>query len=229
MSESEIIDCFYQPHEYDGMADEYVRMVELMENQPRQDERKRSKASTLRCSSCMSDVVPVDDAAVKINVNDGTSCPTSTVCTRMMDLKTSRWPLERDDDDCCHHAGLLSTSSCGSFCFCFRGLETRQRQADKVAIRKRACRAVLTAQRKSTPVELSLPLHGSSTAPVGSQCGRHYYYDVNAIALAYRMCGKTRICQRRAHAFALDDDDVSAFVSDNYMYHVRNTKTAVAA
>jgi hypothetical protein len=227
MSDSEIIHCYYQPHEYDGMVDEYVRTVELMENQPREEERKRSKASTFGCTSGKSDVVPVDDAAVKINVNVGTSLPTSTASTRKMDLKTSRWPLERDDE-CCHRVGWLSTSSCGSFCSCFRGLETLQRQADKIIIRKSAYRAVLTEQRKSSTAALPVPLHGSSKSPNGSQCVRHNY-DFNAIALAYKRCGKTRICQRRAHAAALDDDEVGALVSDSYMYHVKNTKTAVAA
>jgi hypothetical protein len=117
------------------------------------------------------------------------------------------------------------SSSCGSFCSCFRGLETRQRQADKVAIRKRACCAVLTEQLKSTTVAQA-PLHGSgsSTSPSGSQHVRRY--DFNAIALAYKVRGKTTICQRRAHAVALDDE-LSALLSD--MSHSTMAGTAAIA
>jgi hypothetical protein len=60
--------------------------------------------------------------------------------------------------------------------------------------------------------------------PSGSQHVRHY--DFNAIALAYKVRGKTTICQRRAYAVALDDE-LSALLSD--MSQTTMTGTAAIA
>jgi hypothetical protein len=59
-------------------------MVDLMENQPQQDQKANTKATFLWCTSCVSGVVPMDDVAVNV----GTYRPFSNASPREMSWET---------------------------------------------------------------------------------------------------------------------------------------------
>ena len=193
-----MMDTYYQPYEFDDMIEDYVQNVELMEtsnknniiDQKAQD-LKMNFHATLWCPSCLSSVGTENGPVHASGLVDNKIKKSSK--------KTSRWPLHEcgssGDDDQNLGPGPTVSRASACFCSCFRGLETRQRRAEKLVLRKRAWRAVLNEQDKSYCYE-----------------NKYEKYDSDAIAIAYKIRGRTIQSLRRAQKIAQEDERVAASV-----------------
>ena len=210
------MDSYYQPYEFDDMIEDYVQNVELMEAsnentiiKEKAHDLKMNFQTTFWCTSCLSSV----------GTKDGPVQASGLVDAKMKkSSKTSRWPLHEcgssgdDDQNLGPRPTASGTSTC--FCSCFRGLETRQRRAEKLVLRKRSWRAVLKEQDKSYCYE-----------------NKYEKYDVDAIAIAYKIRGRTIQSLRRAQKIAQEDERVASSVQcavDSHNSTVSLTSTSPA-